>query len=130
MDLMGDGCTPSQAPKVDAICVKGGGEFGAPPVSYRDDPRILTALGTMQRTLDEARIPSKSKIVVRGQVFFDDEQNGVGFCHVNIYPALVVVKDVVSYAISFTGKEQAEHAHGEDAQPKQSRRETPNPGKR
>jgi hypothetical protein len=97
--LVGEHCAAVKANRVPAICITAAGDVNAPEVPFRSNTTILDPVLAFQRTLGELDGQFHSLAVLEGQLFFEDERGGVGFCHVNAYPALMVVKDIKYYSL-------------------------------
>lgn len=98
-ELRNDKCQIFRPHRLPAVCITAAGDMKTPEVPFRSNTAVLRAVISLQRMLDD--LDSRqfhSLAVLEGQLFSDDERSGVGFCHVNAYPVLMVAKDVRRYS--------------------------------
>lgn len=84
-----------------SICVVGAGHLDAPPVSFiTHQTPALRAIGTSQRILQELDSHFVGSARLEGQIFFP-LPGQKGFCANNESAAMVVVKAIKEYSVSY-----------------------------
>jgi hypothetical protein len=103
-DLFNDNCKFAKPNRLAAICITSAGNLDAPKVQFNTDP-VLRSVIALQRMAGDLDSAFHGSAVLEGQLFFEDEHGGVGFCASGFYPVLMVVKDVKRYCLWRDGGE-------------------------
>ena len=97
--LMSDKCQADRRNRLSGICLTAAGYLDSPEVQFTSNTAAQKVVFSAQRTLGELDSSFRASAVLEGQLFFEDQRGGTGFCHSNLYPVLMVVKDVKRYCV-------------------------------